>query len=602
MNVRLTATLAVVLAVLITAYVWSRRVGEERQEVEKREAKVVRIDSDKIVAIDLRPAENQDKAATPLSLIKEGGVWRLTAPLKLRADSRAVDDILSSIGEIQRSRVIQESAKALSAFGLKPAKLTVQYKLDGGEQGKLLFGEESPSGEGVYAAVEGRSMVYLLSQRARSPFEKSLYEVRDKTVLRRPRGEIGQIIFERDGKRYSLRKAGQDKWDMVEPVAAPGNTEAANYALGLTVEGKVQKFVKENPTAEDLKKFGLDPPKMRMTLADKDGKNPDVFVIGGQEEDTKNYYARKGGSGPLFTLERFSVEDLPKKPLEARKRWIFDFEKESVVKVELESPAGKVAIRQLGKNDEWEVEGADGKLPGNDRRISDMLWDIKYARIAHFYDEGSDKPDPSLVNRVTRKVALYVKGQEDKPLRFTVGQQGPSDPTQKDEEDRERWYARRDTDGKIFLLTRDSVNRISKGVWDFQERKALSFGYQDVAKLDFIYPKEKVEIEKDGRRWKMIEPLDEIAVGDKLDFILNEIHFMEFEKVVKDERPDFAAADLGVRVTLKDGKKLPLLRFVRNKEKKIAYVSRGKESRMYEIEDRFLDNVPKSYKGFLAKE
>ena len=304
----------------------------------------------------------------------------------------------------------------------------------------------------------------------------------------------------------------------------------------------------------------------------------------------------------MFTLERFSVEDLPKKPLEARKRWIFDFEKESVVNVELESPAEKVVIRQLSKNDEWEVEGADGKLPGNDRRISDMLWDIKYARIAHFYDEGSDKPDPLLVNRVTRKVALYVKGQEDKPLRFTVGQQGPSDPTQKDEEDRERWYARRDTDGKIFLLTRDSVNRISKGVWDFQERKALSFGYQDVVKLDFIYPKEKVEIEKDGRRWKMIKPLDEIAVGDKLDFILNEIHFMEFEKVVKDERPDFAAADLGVRVTLKDGKKLPLLRFVRNKEKKIAYVSRGKESRVYEIEDRFLDNVPKSYKGFLAKE
>ena len=231
-----------------------------------------------------------------------------------------------------------------------------------------------------------------------------------------------------------------------------------------------------------------------------------------------------------------------------------------------------------------------------------MLWDIKYAKIAHFYDDSSDLPNLSLVDTTTRTVTLYIKDQEDKPLRFTVGQKGPSDPTQKDAEDQERWYARRDSDGKIFLLARDTVDRISKEVWDFQERKALEFGYHDIGKLEFIYKKEEVEIVREGRRWRMIKPLDEIAVGNKVDFIVNEIYSLEFENVAKDKKPNFTGADLGLRVTLNDGQKLPLLQLVRDKKRKIAYIRRGEESRVYEIEDRFLDNVPKSHKGFLSKE
>ena len=602
MNVRVTATLAIILAVLITAYVWSLRVGEERKEADELESKIVRIDSNKVIAVNLRALKGKGRSETKFSLVKENGVWFLTAPLITIADQKSVDDILSSFEGIRKSRVIQNSAEDLSAFGLKPARLIVHYALMEGGQGKLLFGEESPSGEGVYAAVDGKDTVYLLSKRARSPFQKSLYQLRDKNVLRRPRKEIGKITFERDGRRYSLVKSGKDKWDMSEPLAAEGNHEMANHALSLTIGGKVQKFIKENPTAEDLKKYGLSPPKIRMTLAKRDGQNPDVFIIGNQEEGTENYFARKEGSGPLFTLERFSVEDLPKNPLEARNRWIHDFEKEAVVKVELESHAGKVTIRKLKKRDLWEVEDDDGKLAGNDHRVSDMLWDIKYAKIAHFYDDSSDLPNLSVVDTTTRTVTLYIEGRENEPIRFTVGQKGPSDPTQKDEEDRERWYARRDSDGKIFLLTRDTVDRISKGVWDFQERKALEFGYHDVDKLEFIYEGEEVEIVREGRRWRMIKPLDEIAVGNKVDFIVNEIYSLEFENVAKHKKPSFAGADLGLRVTLKDGKKLPLLQLIRDKKRKIAYVRRGKESRVYEIEDRFLDNVPKSHKGFLEKE
>jgi hypothetical protein len=299
-------------------------------------------------------------------------------------------------------------------------------------------------------------------------------------------------------------------------------------------------------------------------------------------------------------LERFSVDDLPKSPLEARNRRIYEFEKEAVEKIELDNSEGKVVIRKTGK-DEWEVEGNDAKLPGNDRRISDMLWDIKYLKIAKFFDDPAAQPNVTLVDRTTRKVALHIQGMKE-PLRFSVGQQGPSDLTQKDKEDQERWYAKRPDGTAPFLLTRDTVDRISKGVWDFQERKALLFEYNAVGKIRFGYPNAVVELTKEGRRWRMRKPLDEIAVGDKMDFIVNEIYLMEFETVAKENIPDFSKPDLVVDVTLKDGKSLPTLRLVRDAKAQIAYVRRGEEKAIYTIEDRFIDNVPKGFKGFLSKE
>ena len=53
-----------------------------------------------------------------------------------------------------------------------------------------------------------------------------------------------------------------------DPIKARGNIESVNYALGLILDGKAQKFIVENPTADDLKRYGLASPKVRLTLAE----------------------------------------------------------------------------------------------------------------------------------------------------------------------------------------------------------------------------------------------------------------------------------------------------------------------------------------------
>ncbi|MFQ5912774.1 MAG: DUF4340 domain-containing protein [Nitrospinota bacterium] len=303
MRFRVTAILAGVLAVLIGVYFWSGRIGEKRREAEEEKARVIQIESQKVVAIGLEQTKNPDTKSKDISLRKKDGTWRVTKPLELKADEDGVKDLLASLEEIKRERVIDESAKDLSAFGLKPAPVTVRYELEGGEKGALLFGEPSPSGEGVYMSVEGSQTVYLLPVNARGRFEKKLYDVRDKTVLRRPREEIARLVFERDGNRFALHKKGKDAWDLVEPVNAKGDLEAANRTLELFLGGKAQKFLAEAPTDEDLSKFGLATPRARITLAGAEGKNPDVFLIGSQDKKSKGYYARKEGAGPVFELE-----------------------------------------------------------------------------------------------------------------------------------------------------------------------------------------------------------------------------------------------------------------------------------------------------------
>ncbi|MFQ5693795.1 MAG: DUF4340 domain-containing protein, partial [Nitrospinota bacterium] len=137
MNPRVTLVLAAVLAVLIGVYYWTGSVGEKRKKAEEEKARVVRIEGAKVVAIDLERPKPADSAPKAISLRKQNGTWRVTKPLALRADEDTVQDLLESLGEIKRSRVIDESADDLSAFGLKPAKVTVRYRLEGDGAGAL---------------------------------------------------------------------------------------------------------------------------------------------------------------------------------------------------------------------------------------------------------------------------------------------------------------------------------------------------------------------------------------------------------------------------------------------------------------------------------
>lgn len=579
MSPKRTLFLVIVLAFLVGVYYYLDLGARKRQQAEEAEARIVKLEPAKVTSLEVRRGEERIK------LEKEAGSWKVTAPISTGGDGEAIRSFLETLQEVKRESLVVDKAPDLKDFGLKPSRLSIHFEMEGGKGSVLHLGDDNPAGSGVYASLDDSPRVFLLPAGARERVGRSLYDLRDKGLIKVRRQEIRQIALERPGETFTLEK-GERGWEMTSPAKALADTSVVDRTLDAFLTGRAQSFAEEDP--KELKRYGLDSPDIRLSFAKEGGKEPVTFLIGKKVDGDKGYYARRGASGPVFVLERWTVEDLPKKALEARDRRIFDFEKEAVSQVEIKGPKGEVLAKKV-KKDEWEVQG-DDRLKGSERRISDLLWDIKYAKIAGFFDDPASRPDPKGVAEPTRTVTLTVEGKKD-PLRFFVGQQVPG---------QENWYAKRATDDEIFLLSKDTVDRASKTAFDLQERKVLTFAYPDIEKMKVTYPKETVTLLKKGRRWWMEEPLKEIAVADRVDFLLNELYFLEFDDLAPPGKVDFNTPD--VLVSLSQGPKgeLPSLRFVYDPKEKKLYVRRGEEKTAYTLEVRFFEQLPKSHLGFLT--
>ncbi len=444
MSFRRTIFLAVTLVLLAVASYYLKVTGpREHQQIEEAEAHLLRLEPAQVTSIELRRGEER------IALRKEAGAWKMTEPISTAGDEDAVQYLLERLQELKQERVVSDEA-VLGDFGLRPSKLSVHVEM-GGEKGVLHLGDDNPTGSGVYASVDESSQVFLLEAGARERLGRSRYDLRDKELLKISRPQVRHLVIERSGERIALKK-GEEGWELTVPVKTLADADVVDRTLDAFLRGKAQSFPEEDP--RDLEQYGLAPPDIRLTFAKEAGKEPVIFLIGKPAED--GYYARRGTSGPVFTLERWRVEDLPKETLEVRDRKIFDFEKEAVVQVEIQGPDGEVVAKK--KEDEWRIEGPD-TLKGSEQRISDLLWDIKFAKIAGFFDDPAERPDPKVLADPTRRISLTVEGKED-PLRFFIGQQVAG---------QENWYAKRATDEEIFLLSSDTVELVTKTVFDLQE-------------------------------------------------------------------------------------------------------------------------------------
>jgi hypothetical protein len=91
-------------------------------------------------------------------------------------------------------------SKSLEGFGLKPPKTTVAFKVAGETaERKLLLGNKTPTGSDLYAQVEGQPRVILISAYLNDTFNRTTFDLRDKTALKFDRGAVDVVTIEATG-------------------------------------------------------------------------------------------------------------------------------------------------------------------------------------------------------------------------------------------------------------------------------------------------------------------------------------------------------------------------------------------------------------------
>src|SRR5689334_3539144 len=181
---------------------------------QKKQEKVFDVQPDKIDQVTVK----SEKGETTTVQKQSSGGWQITQPVAVGADDAEVSGITSNLASMEVQRVIDDKPGDYKQFGLDPARVQVSYK-SGGKTGTVLIGQKTPSGSDIYARLPDKPRVFLVPSYLDTTFNKSTFDLRDKTILKIDREKTDRLEIQTADRDVKLAKQGAD-WKLTAPVDA----------------------------------------------------------------------------------------------------------------------------------------------------------------------------------------------------------------------------------------------------------------------------------------------------------------------------------------------------------------------------------------------
>ena len=366
---------------------------------------------------ELRVTSSAGDATT---LKKDGGAWQIVQPAAAKADDSEVSGITSALASVEVTRVVDENPTSLNDYGLSNPRIEIDFKAAGDKDfKKLLIGEKTPTGGGLFAKRGDDKRVLSIPAFQESTFDKKTFDLRDKAVIKFDREKIDRVDIVAGGKPVDFAKSGSD-WTITKPIAAKADFGSVEGLIGKVQTAQMKSIASDAPTPADLKKFGLDKPQAAVDL--NAGSSKATLEIGGKADDN-TVYARDASKPMVVTIDKSLADDLAKGADDYRVKDLFQFRAYNANHVEITRGDQKLVfdrIKGTGDNapDKWHRTSPNPADVDRDK-VDGVLAKIANMRAASFVESaaktGLDKP----------VMTVYVKFDENKKdEKVTFGKQG----------------------------------------------------------------------------------------------------------------------------------------------------------------------------------
>lgn len=416
------------ILVVLAGYVYFVEIRHKKeQEAKKAEAeRIAKIEKDKIVEVDFRV-----KDGPRIVVRKMDDTWVLTEPVKVKADKKVVQSVLNAFADAQFEKVIKDKDVSWQEYGLEKPDLTITA-LTPDDSVTLFFGEQNPAKTSYYLREKGGQRLLLVADTLRNALNKSVFELREKTVFTIAPSDVDRIVVVRDGKETELTRQGPESWTMVKPESFKVKAaEISRNLIGLTnIEAK---DIIDEPK-EEGDPYGLAKPASKISLASKERQQ--TLLIGKETESkgpgtTKpDRYARIDGQSMVYVIGTHQLDNFKTDPQELRDRSILGFRPDDIAKMEVRLD-GKTWLVHKSGTDKWAMEQPEKKASVEAWPITGMLWDLKNLEWKEMNEHipgdlgsvGLDKP---------QFVATLYKAGEKQPITLKVGwpEKSPNEPGQ----------------------------------------------------------------------------------------------------------------------------------------------------------------------------
>ena len=381
------------------AYIYFVTWEQEENPGSDREKVFSSLDAESLQEVRVK-AESGDTT----TVRKEGDSWRIVAPLAAEASSSDVSSLTAALEQLEIVRVVDENPPDLGEYGLASPLIEIEFSAsDASGSGRLLVGEQTPTGGNLYAKRGDAPRVFLIPAYQKNSLDQSTFDLRDKTLLDFERAKVEAVDISA-GKR-SLQFAKRDgDWRLTSPISARADSGTVEGLVSRLETAQVRSVATEEPTAEELKKFGLEPPRASVTLNQGSAR---ATVALGSETDDGAVYARDLSRPTVFTVEKSLADELQKETDDFRRRDAFEFRAFNATRAELTRNGQAVVFERVkgeGENaaDSWRRQSPN-PAEVDRSKVETLLAGLADIRATSFTQStsGTGLNDPALVVNVS---------------------------------------------------------------------------------------------------------------------------------------------------------------------------------------------------------
>lgn len=386
---------------------------------------------------------------TVLERLDEG--WKITGENPADADETVMGDLLSGLKDAEVVEFVENSPADLSTYELDE-KQRWEVRLEGEEGetlGKLFLGKEGEKGETLYARRPGYLPLLTVQKQdcLRNLLGGRLWLL-DRLVMEEPETRALKVDLTHGGGHFVCeRRSATAEWEMLKPVEGPVDQAALDDLLFELENLRARTFVAES--AEDLSPFGLDEPRMTLSVTykqkesgegadeeqeaedEKQDRAPETYtktlLVGNERgQDPAGHLATLEGDGRVFVLGDSVVDNL-RANLASRQISRADELRRLVF------TRGELSRTFTYDEDAGKWTGPDGaELPDETadrvKKAADLLEDFEGTRVAAYVEKsaaeyGFDRPYlvVELDEKTTKGKKVVVGKKADAQGRFVKG-------------------------------------------------------------------------------------------------------------------------------------------------------------------------------------
>ena len=368
----------------------------------------------------------------------DAGKWQITEPKPLPADQDSVSSLVSSLSSLSSDKLVEDKASDLSSYGLNAPSEEITVKKKDGNTQKLLLGDDTPTGSGVYAKLENDPRIFTVATYVKSNLDKTAKDLRDKRLLTFNSDKLTRVDLQAKGQNVEFGKNNQNDWQILKPKPLRADGSQVEELIRKLKDAKMDTSV----TDEDAKKAGAafaSATKVAVAVVTDSGGSQQIEV---RKDKDKNYYAKSSVVEVIYKVPADLGDGLDKGLDDFRNKKLFDFGWNDPTKVDLHN--GLVSATYQKSGDKW-MSGAKQMDSVTIQTLLDKLRDLSSVKFLET-DGGSPVFDATVTSNDGKRVE-----------KLTITKLG------------DKYFAKRENEPAVYELESKAVEELQKAASDVKE-------------------------------------------------------------------------------------------------------------------------------------